>query len=142
MQARRAERRPEWPRVARVVRRPRTGGKPAASCLSSRAGLGRLSFATAEPRLPSRALGPSCPLETELQREIILGEDEEVECRCAVRCCMRARRWCAIRLAIDSCAHGVTYGDVGHCVQHVPCIVPGRFRGEAAWCVVRLQPEE
>ena len=34
--------------------------------------------------------------------EIMLGDDEEDEWRRAVRCCMRARRWCAILLAIDS----------------------------------------
>ena len=34
--------------------------------------------------------------------EIMLGEEAEDEWRCAVRCCMRARRWCAILLAIDS----------------------------------------
>ena len=31
-----------------------------------------------------------------------MGEKVEEEWRCAVRCAMRARRWCAIRLARDS----------------------------------------
>ena len=36
--------------------------------------------------------------------EIMLGEEAEEVWRCAVRCCMRARRWCAILLAneVDS----------------------------------------
>ena len=33
--------------------------------------------------------------------EIMLGEKAEEEWRCAVRCSMRARRWCAILLARD-----------------------------------------